>query len=131
MTLAWLLDQTNEALAKCVEATSPDERRQLFAEIWSSIRKKSLYGGQPSSNSSNHGVQLARFALSVAAHALDDQLLLEAWCMLAYTLNANEQYAESLEYYRMAIDGLERIRDDGRAARNRLGYLTALSMVGR
>jgi tetratricopeptide (TPR) repeat protein len=131
MRLASLLEQTDEARRECVNAASLDERRELFAEIWGGIRQKSLYGGQPSSENSNQGVQLARLALSMAMDAADSELQLEAWCMLAYTLNANEQYAESLEYYRHAIEGLERTGNHARAARNRLGYLTALSMVGR
>jgi len=131
MRLASLLEQTDEARRECVNAASLDERRELFAEIWGGIRQKSLYGGQPSSENSNQGVQLARLALSMAMDAADSELQLEAWCMLAYTLNADEQYAESLEYYRLAIEGLEKSGNHARAARNRLGYLTALSMVGR
>jgi tetratricopeptide (TPR) repeat protein len=131
MTLASLFHQTGDALKDCVHTCSADELKQLFAEIWSGIRQKSLYGGQPRSGNSGDGVQLAQLALSLATHAADHTLLLEAWCMLAYTFNANEQYSNALEYYRLAIEGLENVQDHARAARTRLGYVTALSMVGR
>jgi CHAT domain-containing protein len=131
MTLASLQEQAQEIRGQCVDAASAAELQQVFAEIWGRIRQKSLYGGQPSSGNSNRGVELAQLALFVATHTGDGQLFIEAWCMMAYTLNANEQYAESVEYYRLAIGGLERTQDYARAARNRLGYLTALSMIGR
>jgi tetratricopeptide (TPR) repeat protein len=131
MTLSGLLGQNEEAINEFVEAASSEERRLLFADIWDRIRQKGLYGGQPSSENSNNGLHLARLALSAATQTADAELLREAWCMMAYTLNANEQYEESLEYYQQAIEGLERVDDHARAARNRLGYLTALSMAGR
>ena len=130
-TPAGLLSQIQGTVGERLNAATPEERQRLFAEIWDGIRKKGLYGGQPSSENSNDGVQLARFALSVATQTSDQLLLVEAWCMMAYTLNANEQYAESLEHYRRAIDCLEKVQDHPRAARTRLGYLTALSMAGR
>ncbi len=50
--------------------------------------------------------------------------------MMAYALNVNEEYVESLSYYRQAIDALEQAGDEERATRIRLGFIHALSMAG-
>jgi CHAT domain-containing protein len=126
-----LLQEPDEDFHQWIDLASDAERRQALAELWENIRNNGLYGGQPRSESSNRGVKLARMALTIAAHMGDDSLLAEAWRMMAYTLNADEQYAESIEYYRLAIDAFDRSGDYARSARNRLGFLTALSMVGR
>jgi len=131
VTLESLLQKTEAALHQWIDSASADDHRQVLAELWEAIRDNGLYGGQPRSEMSSRSVELARVALAIAMRAGGDELLVEAWRMMAYTLNANEQYAESVEYYKLAIDGFDRCQDHARAARNRLGFLTALSMVGR
>jgi len=105
--------------------------KELFDEMWSRVRGANLYAGQPQNASSRESVAIARQALSVATEAQDEHLLTEAWCMMAYALNANEEYVEALPYYRQAIHALERAGDEKRAARSRLGFMNALLLTGQ
>jgi len=107
------------------------ELEELFNQMWNQIRHANLYGGQPRSVSSQESLSVARLSLTVATQANHQRLLAEAWCMMAYALNANEDYVESLFYYRQAIEALERLGDLKRAARIRLGFMTALSATGQ
>jgi len=50
--------------------------------------------------------------------------------MMAYTLNANEYYWNSIPYYRRAIGLLESRGERRQAARMRLGFIAALTMTG-
>jgi len=77
-----------------------------FDGIWREIRGANLYAGQPRSQASAHSVSLAQHALKLATESGTDRLLVEAWRMLAITLNANEQYQEAITYYREAIEKL-------------------------
>jgi len=126
-----LLEKSEEACEVWVEGLSAEQRNELFDEIWGRIRGSRLYGGQPRNEESTSSVTMAQLALSLGKHTADERLMVEAWCMMAYTLNANEQWNDCLEYYRLAINGLEKLQEHQRAARNRLGFLVALSMVGR
>jgi CHAT domain-containing protein/Flp pilus assembly protein TadD len=105
--------------------------KELFDEMWGRVRQTSLCGGQPQSALSRESLSTARQALSVATEAQDDHLLIEAWCMMAYALNVNEEYVEALPYYRQAIQALDQAGDEKRAARLRLGLIHALSMTGQ
>jgi CHAT domain-containing protein/tetratricopeptide (TPR) repeat protein len=105
--------------------------KERFDEMWGRVRQANLCGGQPQSASSRESLATARQALSLATEAQDDQFLVEAWCMMAYALNLNEEYLEALSYYRQAIHGLEQAGDESRAGRIRLGFIHALSMTGQ
>src|SRR5437899_10901814 len=59
------------------------------------------------------------------------RFLLEAWRMLAMTLNANEQYQEAIIYYRNAIEKLEQRSEHGLVAGMRIGYVTVLANTAR
>jgi tetratricopeptide (TPR) repeat protein len=104
---------------------------ELFNQMWGQIRQANLCAGQPQSAASRESLSIARQALSVATEAQDDHLLTEAWCMMAYALNVNDEYVEALSYYRLAVQGLDQAGDHKRAARTRLGFINALSMTGQ
>ena len=104
---------------------------QTFDRIWNEIREAKLYAGQPRSEASAQSVSLARRALHLAAESQSDRLLLQAWGMLAYSLTANEQYEEALPYYKNAIEKLECRGEQEQAARQRIGYVAALTQAGR
>jgi CHAT domain-containing protein len=105
--------------------------KELFNQMWERVRQANLYSGQAQNDSSRESLAIARQALNVATDVQDDQLLAEAWCMMAYALNANEEWVEALPYYRQAIPALERFGDEKRAARIRLGFIHALSLTGQ
>src|SRR5689334_16915176 len=105
--------------------------KEVFDQMWSRVRQVNLCGGQPQSGLSRESLSTARQALSMATEAQDHQLLVEAWCMMAYALNLNEEYVEALTYYRQAIYALEQAGDEQRAARMRLGFIHALNMMGQ
>jgi CHAT domain-containing protein/tetratricopeptide (TPR) repeat protein len=114
---------------------SGDERsdlRQTFEKLWEEIRGGQLYAGQPRNAQSSTGVALAHEALRLATEANDENLLLEAWRMLAYSLSADEQWVEAMPYYEQAISGYESRGQHAFAARRlRLGYVNALMLTGR
>ena len=105
--------------------------KEVFDEMWGRVRQTNLCGGQPQSASSRESLATARQALSIATEAQDEQFLVEAWCMMAYALNLNEEYVEALSYYRQAIHALDQAGDENRSARIRLGFINALSMTGQ
>ena len=114
---------------------SGDERsdlHQTFEKLWEEIRGGQLYAGQPRNVQSSTGVALAHEALRLATEANDDDLLLEAWRMLAYSLSADEQWVEAIPYYELAISGYESRGQHAFAARRlRIGYVNALMLTGR
>jgi tetratricopeptide (TPR) repeat protein len=111
---------------------------QTFDGIWKEIRgapagsaTSNLYSGQPRNEASNHGVSLAREALRLAESSGHERFVIEAWKMLAYTLNADERYDEALPYYDRAIQRLEEAGEHSQAARQKIGYVAALFHAGR
>src|SRR5215475_1844717 len=126
-----LLKVSDSELSAWVEARDSAALKQTLRDIDSEIRGARLTGGQPRGHSSASSVDLARLALRIAETANDKHLLIEAWRMLAYSLNADEQFEESLPYYAKAIPGLESLGDFSLAARTRLGYLGALKEAGK
>jgi len=104
---------------------------QLFDQMWGQVRQANLSSGQPRSGSSRESLAIARQALALATESQDNRHLVEAWCMMAYALNANEEWVEAVPYYRQAIQALERAGDEQRAARIRLGFMNALSLTGQ
>ncbi len=105
--------------------------QQTFDGIWREIRGVNLYAGQPRNEASAQSVSLARHALELATQSRNDHFLLEAWKMLAYSLTADEQYEDSLVYYKRAIERLEALNEYHQAARSRIGYVIALAYATR
>src|SRR5947209_6193631 len=108
-----------------------EELQRTFDRIWNEIREPKLYAGQPRSAASAQSVALSRQALQLAQDAGNERFLLESWKMLAYSLSANEQYAEAIPYYKRIIEQLDRNGDHGLAARQRIGYTAALGQTAR
>ena len=88
--------------------------KELFEEMWGRVRQTSLCAGQPQSALCRESLSTARQALSIATEAQDNQLLIEAWCMMAYALNVNDRYVDALPYYRQAIRALLALPTDTR-----------------
>src|ERR1041385_4419302 len=130
-TVETLILKDEEAIRDYAKSVTPDSARELLTELWDDIRSANFCGGQPRSQASIEGVTLARLGLSIADCWEDESLKAEAWSMMAYTLNANEDYSECLTFYAKCIESFERIGEHARAARTRLGHMTALSMVGQ
>src|SRR5438128_1954751 len=105
--------------------------QQEFDRIWSEIRGAKLAGGQARNEASSHSVALAQRALDLATESGSDHFQIEAWRMLAYTLNANEQYQEAVLYYSKAIEKLGQIGEQASAASSRIGYVSVLAHIGR
>jgi tetratricopeptide (TPR) repeat protein len=125
-----LLSKTDEQLQVWALAEAPSVIQQTINEIWHQIRNTRLYAGQPRSSESEQGVSLAKACLQVATHLKNEQLIILSCQMLAYSLNANEQYTESLPFYARVIDAFD-ARDPGQAARVRIGYVSALFHIGQ
>src|ERR1041385_3425734 len=96
--------------------------QHTFDHIWGEIRSARLIAGQARSEASIQSVLLAQHALELATGSGRDHFLVEAWRMLALTLNANEQFQESAAYYKQAIEKLEQMGRPAVAARMRIGY---------
>src|SRR5687767_5153044 len=112
-----------------------DEKKHLlqtFETFWAEIRGSRLYAGQPRNAQSATGVGLAEEALRLASQAEDDELLLEAWRMLAYSLAADERWLEAIPFYEKALSGYEARDQHAFASRHvRIGYVSALMFAGR
>jgi CHAT domain-containing protein/tetratricopeptide (TPR) repeat protein len=105
--------------------------KQRFDHIWAEIRAAKLAGGQARNEASARSVSLAQHALELATESGSDSLLVEAWRMLALTLQANEQYQEATSYYRSAIEKLEQMGDLATAASVRIGFVPVLARMGQ
>jgi len=111
--------------------TRPSDFERTLEELWSRVRRTNLYGGRPSNADSAESVAAARSALDLAKESNEPRFMREAWCMMAFALNANEEYLDALVYYRQAIPALEDAGELQRAARMRLGFMMALSTTGQ
>ncbi|HTG72877.1 MAG TPA: CHAT domain-containing tetratricopeptide repeat protein [Terriglobia bacterium] len=106
--------------------------RETFERFWAEIRGAQLYAGQPRSTQSSAGVNLAQEALRLATASGDEELLLDAWRMLAYSLSADERWLDAIPYYEKAISGYESRGEHAFAARKlRIGFVSALMLAGR
>src|SRR5438552_13258297 len=105
--------------------------RELYSRVWEVIRRGQLYAGQPQNFASTRSLALARLALSTAIRSQDCGLIGDAHRMIAYSLNANEQFADSVGHYLKAIAALEFAGEFSLAARTRLGLVAALFMSGQ
>src|SRR6267378_4112155 len=104
--------------------------RTEIADVWQDIRTN-LYSGGPRSAQTDQAIARALAALRVASQTNDRVLLAEACRLMAHTLNADEQYEQSVEYYQKAIALFESGGSAEQAARTRLGFMAALSMMGK
>ena len=109
----------------------PEDAEEVFERIWFQLRNERLMGGQPRSDSSARALELAQSALSAAESFGEIRWQAEAASMMAYVLNANESFSDSLSYYEQAIAKFEELGHRARAARAKLGYTYPLLMTGR
>ena len=113
------------------ESNDGNRLRTEIAEVWQSIRGRNLYSGGPRSAQTDQAMSRSLTALKLASQTNDRGLLAEACRLMAHTLNADEQYNESLAYYQKAISLFETTGLGEQAARTRLGYTAALYMIGK
>ncbi|HZI51766.1 MAG TPA: CHAT domain-containing tetratricopeptide repeat protein [Terriglobia bacterium] len=115
-----------------MNAEDREALKQTFEKFWAEIRGSQLYAGQPRSTQSGAGVRLADEALRLANEAADEDLLLEAWRMMAYSLSSDERWSDAIPYYENAIRGYENRGEHAFAARRlRIGFVSALMLAGR
>src|SRR5260370_1734637 len=114
-----------------VESKDGKGLRTEIADVWQSIRGTNLYSGGPRSAQSDQAIARSLAALRVASQTNDRVLLAEACRLMAHTLNADEQYEQSVEYYQTAIALLESSGAGEQAARTRVGFVAALYMMGK
>ncbi len=107
--------------------TPQADLHETFDRIWTEIRGARLSAGQARNEASVQSVALAHRALQLATEAGSDDFLVEAWRMLAITLNANEEYELSAGYYKQAIQKLEELGQYSVASRTRIGYVNVLA----
>jgi CHAT domain-containing protein/tetratricopeptide (TPR) repeat protein len=113
------------------EVSDTSVLNELFSKVWEVLRSSNLYAGQPRNSISTRSLALARLALSAAFRSRHRRLIGEAHRMMAYALNANEQYQDSIGHYEESIAALESEGEFQLAARTRLGLTAALFMSGR
>src|SRR5688572_26497899 len=111
-----------------VESNDGTRLRTEIAEVWQSIRGRNLYSGGPKSSQTDQAMARSLAALKLASQTNDRALLAEACRLMAHALNADEQYAQSMEYYQKAISLFESTGSGEQAARTRLGYMASLYM---
>ena len=114
-----------------VESKDGKGLRTEIADVWQSIRGTNLYSGGPRGAQTDQAIAQSLAALKVASQTNDRVLLAEACRLMAHTLNADEQYEQSVDYYQKAIALFESIGSGEQAARTRLGFIAALYMIGR
>jgi tetratricopeptide (TPR) repeat protein len=114
-----------------VESNDGTRLRSEIDEVWKSFRGSNAYSGGPRSSQTEQGMTRAITALKLASQSNDRALLAEACRLMAHTLNADEQYEQSIDYYQKAIALFEGSGSRDQAARTRLGFIAALYMVGK
>src|SRR5688572_29474388 len=107
-----------------------DELREVLSDTWRKIQEKNFHSGQPRSHDTVEAVSMCKSAVALASRTNYTCHTAEACRMLAYTLSANEQYVDSILYYRAALGLLEGLGASLPAARMRLGFIEALSAIG-
>src|SRR5437867_916965 len=90
--------------------THPQELLDLLASMWIELRSSHMISGQPRGKKSGEGLALAQKALAIASTTTDSGVQAEAHRMVAYALNANEQYEDSIEHYQQALGTLDTVR---------------------
>src|SRR5437870_4530980 len=113
-----------------VESKDGKGLRTEIAHVWQDVRTN-LYSGGPRSSQTDQAIAQSLAALKVASQTNDRVLLAEACRLMAHTLNADEQYDQSVDYYQKAIALFESSGSGEQAARTRLGFVAALYMMGK
>src|SRR5438128_11870525 len=126
-----LLAKSDRDLQQYVSGIHDQHLEELFGQMWDSIRQMQLFGGQARSAASTEALAFSQLALSVATHSNSEALQGEAHRMMAYVLNAHEQYEQAILHYMQAILLLEKAGASPKVARTRLGLVSALFMTGR
>src|SRR6476660_8598828 len=126
-----LLGLGPDELKASLKDLSPADIQHLCDALWENILGKHLNGGQPRNASSRSSLELARLGLAIAESIEQQGVLAEAQSMMAYALNADERFEQSLEYYEHAIQAFDQSGLELKAAQTRLGMMMALSMLGR
>jgi hypothetical protein len=114
-----------------VESNEGARLQTEISEVWKSIRGKNVYSGGPRSAQSQQAIARSMAALRLASQTNDRALLAEACRLMAHTLNVDEQYGQSLDYYRKAITLFESCGSAEQANRTRLGFIASLYMTGK
>ena len=122
---------TDEQLKTFASSAPAEQLDEVFQKIWQEIRAARHLPGQPRNDASTQSVTIANIALQLATWSGREQLLMEAWHMMAHSLMANEQYEEAIPYYETRIQHLDRKPDRQNAARARQGYVLALLHAGK
>jgi len=130
-TVENLLSKNESDLQRYVTALDSCDLEGLFTEMWDAIRQVKLYAGQPRNAASAEALALSHLALSVAEHSGAEPLKAESHRMMAYVLNADEQYDQSISHYTRAIEFFEKESMGDKAARTRIGLIAALFMTGQ
>lgn len=118
-------------LKNYVESNDGSRLQTEISEVWKSIRGKNIYAGGPRSAQSQQAIARSMAALRLASQTNDRALLAEACRLMAHTLNVDEQYEQSMDYYRKAITLFESSGSEEQANRTRLGFIAALYMIGK
>src|SRR6516162_5174712 len=130
-TVSILLEKNEPALAECVRELGQEEIQGIFTELWDRVRQTTHYAGQARSSSSSDALSLSRLALAIATRREGEAFRSEAHRMMAFVLNAHEQFEESLYHYTEALRLMELEGAFAKAARARIGFVAALFMTGR
>src|SRR5207249_4987747 len=90
-----LLEKSESDLQQFVRATESDHLQSLFTQMWDAIRQVNLFGGQARSAASTEALVFSQLAMTVATYSNSESLRADAHRMMAYVLNANEQYSDA------------------------------------
>lgn len=113
-----------------VESDDGARLQTEISDVWKSIRSRNIYSGGPRSEQTQLEIARSMVALKLASQTNDRALLAEACRLMAHTLNVDEQYEQSLDYYRKAITLFDSCGSTEQANRTRLGFIAALYMMG-
>ena len=130
-TVDSLLNKNESDLQSYVTTLDEGDLEGLFSQMWDAIREVKLYAGQPRNAASTEALTLSHLAFAIASHSGVEPLRAESHRMMAYVLNADEQYDESISHYTKAIEFFEKESTGDKAARTRIGLIAALSMTGQ
>src|SRR5690349_10277849 len=102
-----LLEKTDEDIRRYAAELGRSGLERLLGDVATTIQRLNLHAGQARTVRSSEAVRLARIALSMVNDFDDLALKAEAHRLMAYVLNANEQYDEAIPCYQEAIALLE------------------------
>src|SRR5437867_10460314 len=128
-TVDSLLNKNESDLQSYVTTLDEGDLEGLFSQMWDAIREVKLYAGQPRNAASTEALTLSHLAFAIAGHSGVEPLRAESHRMMAYVLNADEQYDESISHYTKAIEFFEKENTRDKAARTRIGLIAAVFMT--